>query len=148
MATSLIDIPASVAAMGTDLITAKHNMAEPSQPHRHKGPGRLKIYRIRTGKILANGEPAIARSLRQMEVPLCSFGPGGEYMVDWYGHRYRPQQLEEEEEEEEEAKAAEIFSPLQLLFREIRDVFLGIHPGRRYRSEARPELLEPCPACG
>ena len=102
----------------------------------------MKIYRIHTGKLLANGQLAIDRSLSHMDVPLCSFGPGGEYVVDWYAHRYRPQQLENQEDTK-----GEIFSPLKLLFREMRDVFLGIHPGRRYRIESRPDLLEPCPTC-
>ena len=102
----------------------------------------MKIYRIQTAKLLANGELALGRPLSQMDVPLCSFGPGGEYVVDWYAHRYRPQQLEDQDD-----SAGEIYSPLKLLFREMRDVFLGIHPGRRYRSEARPDLLEPCPVC-
>ena len=110
-----------------------------AQPNQRKG---MKIYRIQTAKLLANGELALGRPLSQMDVPLCSFGPGGEYVVDWYAHRYRPQQLEDQDDSD-----GEIYSPLKLLFREMRDVFLGIHPGRRYRSEARPDLFEPCPVC-
>jgi hypothetical protein len=127
-----------VAAANASCSDSSKNSTSAS-PNQRNG---MKIYRIQTAKLLANGKLALERPLSQMDVPLCSFGPGGEYVVDWYVHRYRPQQLEDQDD-----SAGEIYSPLKLLFREMRDVFLGIHPGRRYRSEARPDLLEPCPVC-
>ena len=132
-------------AVASDAVAAGQPAKDTAQPPASttRDPShRMKIYRIQTAKLLSNGELAVARPLGQMEVPLCSFGPGGEYVVDWYAHRYRPQQLDDQDDSE-----SEIYSPLKLLFREMRDVFLGIHPGRRYRSEARPDLLEPCPLC-
>ena len=108
-------------AVASDAVAAGQPAKDPAQPPASttRDPShRMKIYRIQTAKLLSNGELAVARPLGQMEVPLCSFGPGGEYVVDWYAHRYRPQQLDDQEDSE-----SEIYSPASLTVTDLSSFF-------------------------
>src|SRR5271170_6095312 len=122
----------------TDLIVIKDVAAMAIQPTRAALPP---IFRIKPGKALKAGQMNLGHPLKQADIPICTFGPGGEYQVDWYPHQYRPS-------DSQGGSAQNILSPVSLLMAEIRDLFLGVHPGRHYRCETHPEQLDGCPSCG
>ena len=115
-----------------------------------RSPYRLGLYRLPTRAVPAAHLLGLP-NLREQDLPLCSFGPGGSYLVDWYPHRYRPESSVEEADVPAPASPADsspALTPLALLGAEIRDWFMGIHPGRVHRQEAHPECFIPCGHCG
>lgn len=108
------------------------------------------LYRLQTHTMPAAHLLGVP-NLRDKDLPLCSFGPGGSYLVDWYPNRYRPESSVEEADAPAPASPADsslALTPLALLGAEIRDWLMGIHPGRIHRHEAHPECFIPCGHCG
>lgn len=78
-------------------------------------------------------------------LPLCSFGPGGSYVVDWqiFGR---------------ETRGARVYPPRTLgsavqrvagqLLGDLAGWLLARHPARQYRMDSCPAALDPCLACG
>ena len=123
----------------------------PPTPDRPQPPARyrssrdlqgLQISRINTARLVKPGSPW-SYPLKKAQLPLCSFGPGGDYIVDWYPQNYRPVIFEDQTPPQPRGMGR-----LALLMSELRDWLLGIHPGRQIRSDSHPEHLEPCAACG
>ena len=79
-------------------------------------------------------------------LPLCSFGPGGAYIVDW---EIRHNDL---------ADPRRIFPPRTLgsvvrrlagwMLWDLQQWLIATHPGRKFRADSHPAALEPCDACG
>lgn len=114
-----------------------------------RSPYRLGLYRLSTRAVPAARLLGLP-NLRQQDLPLCSFGPGGSYLVDWYPHRYRPESSQEDDAATNAShdQTGPALTPLALLGAEIRDWFRGIHPGRVRRVETHPECFIPCRHCG
>ncbi len=105
-------------------------------------PAGLQVFRINTSRLVKPGSPW-SYPLKKAELPLCSFGPGGDYIVDWYPQNYRPTIFEDQPQQDRP-----VMGRFALLMSELRDWLLGIHPGRQLRSEVHPEYLEACGVCG
>ncbi len=105
-------------------------------------PAGLRVSKINTARLVKPGSPW-SYPLKKAQLPLCSFGPGGDYIVDWYPQNYRPTIFDDQS-----AQPRRVMGRFALLMSELRDWLLGIHPGRQMRSESHPEHLEPCAACG
>ncbi len=80
--------------------------------------------------------------LRQNSIPLCTFGPGGEYVVDWFANRTLKASAPAGTSNNPGLK------PFEVLSEEIKQLFLGNHPGREFRADAHPHWSAPCLACG
>ena len=105
-------------------------------------PAGLTVSKINTARLVKPGSPW-SYPLKKAQLPLCSFGPGGDYIVDWYPQNYRPTIFDDQP-----AQPRQVMGRFALLMAELRDWLLGIHPGRQVRSESHPDHLEPCAACG
>lgn len=79
-------------------------------------------------------------------LPLCSFGPGGSYVVDWQvltddiqisGRVFPPRTL---------ASLVRRFS-IWILW-DLKGWLIADHPRRAYRIDSNPAALDPCPTCG
>lgn len=79
-------------------------------------------------------------------VPLCSFGPGGAFTVDW---EVRPEDV---------ADPRRLYPPRTLgsairrvagrVLWDLKGWLVANHPSRKFRIDYRPAALEPCAACG
>jgi hypothetical protein len=83
---------------------------------------------------------------RTADLPLCSFGPGGAYVIDWQvqqrdlsdaRRRFPPRTL-----------GSMVRRVAGLVLWDLKGWLVAVHPGREYRIDRRPEALEPCGACG
>ena len=106
--------------------------------------------------------------LRQNSIPLCTFGPGGDYVVDWFANRTLQTSApgpagtdflqpaahvlhgygHSTTLTETQAKNGLGLRPLQVLSEEIKQLFIGNHPAREFRSDAHPHWTAPCLTCG
>ncbi len=129
-----------------------------------------KISAIRIRPSHANGHGSLSphHPLCQETAPLCTFGPGGEYVVDWFAGRGRLTTTLEKEKAAlipasvgagEASKSSNTghkcaeapslgITPLRLLSDEFKKFFIGDHPGRIHRSDEHPHWLAPCRTCG
>lgn len=105
-------------------------------------PAGIRVSKINTARLIKPGSPW-SYPLKKAQLPLCSFGPGGDYIVDWYPQNYRPTIFDDQP-----PQPRQVMGRFALLMSELRDWLLGIHPGRQMRSESHPEHLEPCATCG
>ena len=124
--------------------------------------------RIRPSQSFVGNLQSPHHPLRQQAEPLCTFGPGGEYVVDWFAGQGRQTAPPEREKvviipasagsgerleigdcgpNDAQTRAIGV-KPLQLLSEELKRLFLGDHPGRVLRAEAHPHWMAPCVACG
>jgi hypothetical protein len=84
--------------------------------------------------------------LMNSRIPLCSFGPGGAYIVDWT--------VEDEDiAGNVQANHPKTFASLIGRFagwiaRDIKGWLIASHPRRVHRIDSHPESMEPCAACG
>lgn len=91
-------------------------------------------------KMLAIGTPA-----QELEaLPICSFGPGGSYLVDWRVN----QAAESARRGEARTLAAGIERIAESLTLDLKGWLLAEHPERQHRIDAAPETLNGCPLCG
>jgi hypothetical protein len=124
--------------------------------------------RIRPSHSLVGKLQSPHHPLRRQAEPLCTFGPGGEYVVDWFAGQGRQTAFPEREKaviipasagSGEPLKAGDCgrndaqtrpigLKPLQLLSEELKRLFSGDHPGRVLRADAHPHWMAPCVACG
>ena len=51
---------------------------------------KISAIRIRPSRVNGHGSLSPHHPLCQQTAPLCTFGPGGEYVVDWFAGRGRP----------------------------------------------------------
>jgi len=80
------------------------------------------------------------------DLPLCSFGPGGGYVVDWQvknrdladaRRRFPPRTL-----------GSMVHRVAELMLWDLKGWLVAIHPGRSFRVDTHPGALDPCAACG
>jgi len=79
-------------------------------------------------------------------LPLCSFGPGGEYIVDWQvldgdvsdaRWKHPPRTL-----------GSIVRRVAGWMLWDLKGWLIADHPGREYRADWKPEALEGCTMCG
>lgn len=77
-------------------------------------------------------------------LPICSFGPGGSYLVDWCVN----DEAEEARRGEARTLAAGIERIAESLTLDLKGWLLAEHPARHHRIDAAPATLDGCPLCG
>jgi len=77
-------------------------------------------------------------------VPICSFGPGGSYLVDWQVN------IESDFPRRGQARtlAAGIERFAEVLTLDLKGWLLAEHPDRQHRVDSHPATLDACPLCG
>lgn len=77
-------------------------------------------------------------------LPICSFGPGGSYLVDWCAR----DAAEASRHNQARTLAAGIERFAECLTLDLKGWLLAEHPERQHRIDAAPETLDGCPLCG
>ena len=81
-----------------------------------------------------------------LQLPLCSFGPGGSYIVDWQVHT------------DDLFDRRRLFPPRTLgsivgrvtgaIFWDLKEWLIASHPRRAFRADHCPAAIDTCGACG
>jgi hypothetical protein len=80
------------------------------------------------------------------DLPLCSFGPGGGYTVDW---QVRKPDLADPRRAHPPRTVGSILRRVTgWMLWDLKGWLIATHPSRTYRADSHPAALDPCGACG
>ena len=80
------------------------------------------------------------------DLPLCSFGPGGGYVVDWQVRR--PDLADPRRAFPPRTVGSILRRVTGWMLWDLKGWLIATHPSRTYRADSHPAALDPCGACG